>query len=101
MADVSEEMRRVGSGMVLTSDVRLLNALLREPLCQDVRHGLRRERHRERVLLVVPRHRGDVLHRDQRARCGVSVSTHEIFGDVHFHRLVRQTEHRDDFAHAI
>ena len=35
------------------SNVRLLYALLREPLSQDVRHGLRKEGNRERELCVV------------------------------------------------
>lgn len=44
-----------------TCDMALLHSLVGEPLCEDVRHALRRERDREGKFGVVSRHGSDVL----------------------------------------
>lgn len=49
--------------------MRLLDALLGQPLGKNVGHGLGRESDGEGELLVVTRHGGDVLEDNFSARC--------------------------------
>lgn len=52
---------RIEGGRVRTGDVSLLDALLAEPLGEDVGHSLGRESDMERKLGVVLRHGSDML----------------------------------------